>query len=98
VDRKEHALKRRFYTGTFAPKTVKLYAPLVLCVLEKLVEQLDSQVVKSKGQPMNLMMYLNYFALDALSTLAFGSSLGTLDRVSRRIFLLLRQFFEVLMC
>ncbi|THU80148.1 cytochrome P450 [Dendrothele bispora CBS 962.96] len=82
VDRKEHALKRRFYTGTFAPKTVKLYAPSVLHVLEKLSEKLDKQVIESKGQPVNLMIYLNYFALDALSTLAFGSSLGTLDRES----------------
>ncbi|KAK1220916.1 hypothetical protein PQX77_016295 [Marasmius sp. AFHP31] len=77
VDRNDHAKKRRFYTGTFAPKTVKEYGPLVFSVMGRLLEKLDQ---KCGEDHIDLMRHVNYFALDALSTLAFGESLGTLEK------------------
>ena len=90
-DRGEHARKRKGYSKTFAPQSVKDYTPLIQDCLKELIQQFDNACelgsIAGLGElsKIDMLKWLNYFAFDVLSDLAFGHRLGMLRKVFRTL-------------
>ncbi|EIN09534.1 cytochrome P450 [Punctularia strigosozonata HHB-11173 SS5] len=84
-DKQEHAQKRRNYSGAFAPKTIRSYTTTVHRFLEELLVKLDKRAAlpgEPDKAPIDMLIWSNYLVFDIMSTLAFGTPLGMLEKES----------------
>jgi benzoate 4-monooxygenase len=84
-DKQEHAQKRRFYSGAFAPKTIKSYTVTIHRFLDAFLAKLDKRA-SLPGEPdkaaIDMLIWANYLVFDVMSTLAFGTPLGMIEKVA----------------
>ena len=66
----EHARKRRDWDRAFNVKSLNDYDPIVWTYTEQLMDQIKTNV----GSPMNVAKWLQFFAFDIMTDLAFGRS------------------------
>lgn len=93
-DRAGHASKRRVLAHPFSYASVKQFEGWIRKSLVKMVKGLDARAGglgvnaetpgRAQGSTPNtdVLMWLNYMTFDVISDLAFGESLGMLDRAS----------------
>lgn len=74
----EHQQKRKMFAHVFAQKTIAGLEPIVTDKVSLLVEVIDKKA--SNGESINIRRYLNYLAIDLISTLLYGESLDCLER------------------
>ena len=66
----EHARKRRDWDRAFNVKSLNDYDPIVWTYTQQLMDQIKANV----GKPMNVAKWLQFFAFDIMTDLAFGRS------------------------
>lgn len=74
----EHQQKRKMFAHIFAQKTIATLEPLVTEKVSLLVSEIDKKA--NAGGTIDVRRYLNYLAIDLMSTLLYGQSLGCLER------------------
>ncbi|KIW19422.1 hypothetical protein PV08_03717 [Exophiala spinifera] len=71
----EHSRKRRYLANSFAHKTVVDMEPVIRENFQRLLHRIDDAL-----GPMNIRLWLNYFTLDVIGDMAYGSPLGFLEQ------------------
>jgi cytochrome P450 len=74
----EHQQKRKMFAHVFAQKTIATLEHVVIDKVSLLVNEIDKKA--NVGETINIRRYLNYLAIDLISTLLYGQSLGCLER------------------
>ncbi|PWN47165.1 cytochrome P450 [Violaceomyces palustris] len=90
-DRAEHTRKRKIVSHTFAPKTITAFEPFIRREVQMLLDRWDEFCDKARKENtrgprglngrawLDTLMWLNFFAFDAIGNLAFGSTFGMLE-------------------
>lgn len=79
TDRAVHSRKRRLISHTFSAQSLEGFIDIIHDNILGFVRQID--IVCSKGETVDALVWLNYIAFDILSDLAFGKAIGMLERV-----------------
>jgi cytochrome P450 len=74
----EHQQKRKMFAHVFAQKTIASLEHVVTDKVAVLVSEIDKKA--TRNETINIRRYVNYLAIDLISTLLYGQSLGCLER------------------
>jgi hypothetical protein len=73
-NKKSHAHRRKTWDKAFTAKALRDYEPRVVRYTKQLADQLE----KTKGEPINIGAWINFYTFDIVGDLAFGTSFNYL--------------------
>ncbi|CAF3494344.1 unnamed protein product [Fusarium graminearum] len=73
-NKKSHAQRRKTWDKAFTAKALRDYEPRVV----RYTKQLTEQIEKTKGNPINIGAWINFYTFDIVGDLAFGTSFNYL--------------------
>ncbi|KAG8672181.1 hypothetical protein FPOAC1_005443 [Fusarium poae] len=92
-DKKRHARRRKTWDKAFTARALRDYEPRVV----RYTKQLTDQIEKTKGTPLNIAAWINFYTFDIVGDLAFGTSFNYLVKGVKDKFLTESHQSQVLM-
>ncbi|PYI12717.1 benzoate 4-monooxygenase cytochrome P450 [Aspergillus sclerotiicarbonarius CBS 121057] len=82
-DPAEHAHRRKVWDHAFSAKSLRDYEPRVARYTDQLLAHLE----ETKGQPINVSDWFNFYSFDVMGDLAFGKSFNMLQNGVKHYFM-----------
>ncbi|RGP77278.1 hypothetical protein FLONG3_4793 [Fusarium longipes] len=92
-DRKSHARRRKTWDKAFTARALRDYEPRVIRYTKKLTDKVE----QTKGEPLNIGAWINFYTFDIVGDLAFGTSFNYLENGVKDDFLIQSHESQALM-